>query len=220
MNRYNKALVRKKKRNALKSNLRNPTIQPQNDPKSSNGNQECVAGRLGTFEKQNPPGADAAGISDGLSEAKALATELRASEVEGGAADDTLAAVSSDFILETIEETSRANAALPAFVRFCVAVCCSMLQCVAVCCSVSVFMRFCGDDRRDFTRQRCLACVCKILCCSVSQCLQCVAVCRSVLLCVAVCRSVSQCVAVYCSVLQCVAVCCSVLQCVCVREIL
>ena len=35
-------------------------------------------------------------------------------------------------------------------------------------------------------------------------CLQCVAVCCSVLQCVAVCCSVLQCVAVYCSVLQCV----------------
>jgi len=167
---------------------------------------------------------------DGLPEAKTLATELRASEVEGGAVDDTLAAVSSDFsfILETIEETSRANAALPALVRFCVAVCRSVLECVGVCCSVSALVRFCGDDRRDFTRQRCLACVGEILCCSV---LQYVAVCCSVSQCVAVCSSVSAfvkfcrddrrdfphqgCLAcvreiLCCSVLQCVAVCRSV----------
>ena len=42
------------------------------------------------------------------------------------------------------------------------------------------------------------------------QCVQCVAVCCSVLQCVAVCCSVLQCVVVCCSVLQCVAVCCSV----------
>ena len=41
-------------------------------------------------------------------------------------------------------------------------------------------------------------------------CVQCVAVCCSVLQCVVVCCSVLQCVAVCCSVLQCVAVCCDV----------
>ena len=53
-------------------------------------------------------------------------------------------------------------------------------------------------------------------CCSVLQCLCCVAARCSVLQRVAVCCSVLQCVAVCCSVLQCVAVCCSVLQCVAV----
>ena len=83
--------------------------------------------------------------------------------------------------------------------------CCSVLQCVAalqfvlVCCSVlqcdaNVLQStwFCK------TTQHLLKCV------AVLQCVQCVAVCCSVLQCVAVC----------CSVLQCVAVCCSVLQCV------
>jgi len=57
--------------------------------------------------------------------------------------------------------------------KWCVAVCCSVLQCVAVCCRV-------------------LQCV--AVCCSVSQR---VAVCRSVLQCVAVCSSMLQCVAVW-----------------------
>ena len=77
---------------------------------------------------------------------------------------------------------------------------------------------------------------CVAVCCSVSQCVQCVvttfvatdsadvvttlqvcvALCCSALLCVAVCCNVLQCVALCCSVLQCVAVCCSVLQCVAV----
>jgi len=46
----------------------------------------------------------------------------------------------------------------------------------------------------------------------LSEGLQCVAVCCSVLQCVAVRCSVLQCAAVCCSVLQCVALCCSVLQ--------
>ena len=51
------------------------------------------------------------------------------------------------------------------------------------------------------------------VCCSVLQCVQCVAVCCSVLQCVAVCCSVLECVAVCCSVLQCVAERCGVVQC-------
>jgi len=48
--------------------------------------------------------------------------------------------------------------------------------------------------------------------CLVLVCLQCVAVCCSVLQCVAVCCSVLQCVLVYCRVFQCSAECRSVLQ--------
>ena len=58
----------------------------------------------------------------------------------------------------------------------------------------------------------CGLCLVLSVCCSVLQCLQCVAVCCSVLQCVAVCCSVLQCATVCCSVLQCAAVCCSVLQ--------
>jgi len=55
---------------------------------------------------------------------------------------------------------------------------------------------------------------------SVSQYLQCVAVCCSVLQRVAVCCSVlQQCVAACCSVLQSVVVCCSVLRCVAVSHV-
>ena len=74
--------------------------------------------------------------------------------------------------------------------------CCNMLQCVALCCSVKKL----PDDEQ----------VTYAVFCSVF-----FAVCCSVLQCVAVCL---QCVAVCCSVLQCVAVCCSVLQCVAVER--
>jgi len=52
-------------------------------------------------------------------------------------------------------------------------------------------------------------------CCTVLQCVECVAVCCSVLQCVAMCCSVLQCVAVGCSVLQSVAVWCSAGACSC-----
>jgi len=84
-----------------------------------------------------------------------------------------------------------------------VAVCCSVLQCVAACCSVL---------------QRAVLC-CSV--CIVLQCLQCVAVYRSVLHCCIVLQCL-QCVAVFaecCSVLQRAALCCSVLQCVTMKSI-
>jgi len=71
-------------------------------------------------------------------------------------------------------------------------------------------MKSSSSMRESSTSEPDIPCVC----CSVLQCVQCVAVWCSVVQCSAVCCSVLQCVAVCCSVMQCVAVCCSVLQCV------
>ena len=78
--------------------------------------------------------------------------------------------------------------------------------------SVGEVLALCGCDRLTISPalinemdKMTDAVQCVAVCCSV---LQCVAVCCSVVQCVAACRSVLQCVAVCCGVLQCVAVCC------------
>jgi len=112
----------------------------------------------------------------------------------------------------------------------CVAMRCSVLQCVAVC--VCTYRGGASMSNGDLS-----ACTYPQWCCSVLQCVQCVAVCCSVLQHDVVHYSALLCVCTHCtgaraakgdlfarsyppwwcSVLQCVAVCCSVLQCVAVR---